>query len=76
MLCQYKDYFGIPNKGYHQHFMGIAYLDVIMTIIAAEIIAYILDTSFILVLIALFLTGIILHRLFCVRTTVDKYLFK
>ena len=27
------------------------------------------------VLLGLFLLGIIMHRLFCVRTTIDKYLF-
>ena len=75
MLCQYSDYLGIPGKGIHSHFMGIAYMDVIMTIIAAEIIAYIFDYGFIVVLIALLLTGIFVHRLFCVRTTVDKWLF-
>jgi hypothetical protein len=75
MLCQYKDYFGSPNQGFHAHFMGIAYMDVFMTIIAAEILSYIFDIGFILVLISLFLSGIFAHRLFCVRTTVDKYLF-
>lgn len=75
MLCQYSNYLGIPGKGVHSHFMGIAYMDVIMTIIGAEIIAYLFDWGFFVVLIALFLTGIFMHRLFCVRTTIDKYLF-
>ena len=76
MLCQYKDYLGSPNQGIHSHFMGIAYVDVIMTIFAAEFISYLFDYGFVLVLIALILTGIFMHRLFCVRTTVDMLLFR
>lgn len=76
MLCQYSEYFGVPGEGYHSHFMGIAYMNVIATFIASEIISYLFNVGFILVLIALFLTGIFLHRAFCVRTTVDRYLFK
>jgi hypothetical protein len=66
---------GIPGKGVHSHFMGIAYMDVIMTIVCAEILSYLFDIHIVLVLFALFLTGIFVHRIFCVRTTVDKWLF-
>lgn len=75
MLCKYSESLGIPGKGVHQHFMGIAYMDLIMTFIAAEIISYLFNIGFILVLVSLLLTGIFAHRLFCVRTTVDKFLF-
>jgi hypothetical protein len=75
MLCQYSTYFGVPGEKFHSHFMGVAYMDVIATIIVSEIIAYLFDWNIILVLFALFLTGIFAHRFFCVRTTVDKYLF-
>ena len=75
MLCNYSKSLGVPKEGFHTHFMGIAYMDVIATIVASEIIAFIFDLNDILVLIAVFLTGIFVHRLFCVRTTVDKLLF-
>ena len=75
MLCNYSNSLGIPNQGFHSHIMDIAYMDVIATIISAEIISYLFEWNRYLVLIALFLTGIFLHRLFCVRTTVDKLLF-
>jgi len=75
MLCQYSDSLGIPGKGVHNHFMGIAYMDVLFTFVAAEIISYVMDWNFFLVTLALFITGIFMHRLFCVRTTVDKWLF-
>ena len=41
MLCKYKDALGKPNQGIHQYrFLGVAIVDVIMTIIAAFIISY------------------------------------
>ena len=55
--------------------MGVAIMDVIMTIIAAFLISYFFKISFFYTSISLFVLGIILHRLFCVRTTIDKLLF-
>ena len=75
-LCKYKNMLGEPNKGIHSYrLFGVAIADVIMTIIAAAIIAYFRKQSFISVLLFLFLLGIVLHRIFCVRTTIDKMLF-
>lgn len=75
MLCPYKDSLGIPSQGFHTHFMGIAVMDVFATIVLCEFLVYCFGTSRMLTFIALILTGIVLHRVFCVRTTVDKYLF-
>jgi hypothetical protein len=75
-LCKYKNIFGEPGKGAHSYrFLGIAIVDTVLTIIAAYIISYFLKYPFIYVLIILFVIGIILHRLFCVRTTIDKVIF-
>jgi hypothetical protein len=75
-LCKYKNLLGTPNKGIHSYrFLGLAIADVIMTIIAAILISYFFKISFVYTSISLFVLGIILHRLFCVRTTVDKLLF-
>ena len=75
-LCKYKNALGIPRKGIHSYrFFGLAIADVIMTIIGAFLIAYFTEQNFIYTLIILFVSGIILHRLFCVRTTIDKLLF-
>jgi uncharacterized membrane protein len=75
-LCKYKNILGQPGKGIHSYrLFGVAIADVIMTIIGAYIISWIFKLSFIKTLILLFLLGILLHRLFCVRTTVDKLLF-
>jgi hypothetical protein len=77
MLCKYKDIFGKVGEGVHSYrIFNIAIVDVILTVLAALIIHLFLPKySFIYILILLFITGIILHRLFCVRTTVDKFLF-
>ena len=76
MLCKYKNALGIPNKGVHQYrIFNIAIFDVLLTIILSLIISYIFNINFLLTLIILFLLGIILHRIFCVRTTIDKLLF-
>lgn len=75
-LCKYKNALGIPKEGIHSYRLGgIAIADVIMTIIGAFIISLVSGGKFIYILIGLFIMGIILHRLFCVRTTIDKLLF-
>jgi hypothetical protein len=75
-LCKYKNALGQPNKGVHSYkFLGISIVDVILTIILAFLISYFFKTSFLYTSIVLFILGIILHRLFCVRTTIDKLLF-
>ena len=75
-LCKYKNALGIPGQGVHSfRFFNIAIVDVVMTIIAAFIIALLTKQKFYITLILLFLLGIFLHRIFCVRTTLDKLLF-
>ena len=75
-LCKYKNIFGNPNEGIHSYrIFNLAIADILMTIFAAVLISFYFKKSFLLTLIVLFIIGIILHRLFCVRTTVDKLLF-
>ena len=75
-LCKYKDMFGKPNQGVHSfRIFNIAIVDVLLTILAAFIISYFLKTKFLYTLLLMFILGIISHRLFCVRTTIDKLLF-
>ena len=75
-MCKYKDALGIPGKGIHSYrLFGVAIMDVIMTIIGAFIFSFFFKTNFTYTLITLFLLGIFLHRLFCVRTTIYKLLF-
>ena len=77
MFCKYKNIVGEPKKGVHSYrFLGLAIVDVILTILLAYIIYFFNNnTNFFIILGIVFLLGIILHRLFCVRTTIDKLLF-
>ena len=75
-LCQYKDIFGKPNTGFHRYrLFDIAIVDVLLTIFVSYVLAKIITIQFLYVLIGLFLLSIILHRLFCVRTRIDRLLF-
>jgi len=78
MLCKYKNIFGKEDEGIHSYrVFNFAIVDILMTVFAAYIIhLFFRKQSFVYILLLLFITGIILHRLFCVRTTVDKLLFR
>lgn len=77
MFCEYSNIFGKPNEGVHSiKLFNISIIDVIVTIIFAYLINTLtLSNNFLLIFIVLIVCGIILHRLFCVRTTIDKLLF-
>jgi len=76
-LCKYKDIFGKVGQGVHSYrIFNIAIVDVVFTVIGAYICHLFMPMySFGFILIVLFILGIILHRLFCVRTTIDKLIF-
>jgi uncharacterized membrane protein len=75
-LCRYKDIFGRPREGAHSYrLFDIAVVDVAATIIGAYVISRAFGFVFWKSLVSLFLIGIISHRMFCVRTTVDKWVF-
>jgi hypothetical protein len=75
-LCHYKDIFGRPREGPHAYrIFDIAVVDVAATIVLAFIIARVFGFVFWKSLVTLFLVGILSHRAFCVRTTVDKLIF-
>ena len=75
-LCKYKNLLGVPGTGIHSFkIYGISVWDTVMTIVGAFFIAWVTNWSYLYTLIGLFIAGIILHRLFCVKTTVDKIIF-
>ena len=77
-FCKYKDVLGKPNTGLHSHrVFNISVIDVLLTILGAKFIQYYMmkDTDFWIILTVLFILGIIIHRIFCVKTTIDKLLF-
>ena len=76
-MCKYKNIFGKVKEGVHSYrIFNIAIVDVIFTVLAA----YLINKSFpnykfIYILLVLFLLGIVMHRIFCVETTIDQLLF-
>ena len=75
-LCQFKNMLGKPGEGVHSiRIANIAIVDVILTIIGAWILGKLFNVKFWIMLIILFLSSIIIHRIFCVRTTIDKLFF-
>ncbi len=56
-------------------FLNLAIVDVIGTIVIAYIIAKIFNLNPWITIIIAFVIGIILHRLFCVNTTINKLIF-
>lgn len=85
-LCRYRNALGIPGQGVHRpRVFGMAKNDVVMTFLAAFVFAALIISPFhhfgsyihmfFIMAITLFGLGIILHRIFCVKTTVDKWLF-
>jgi hypothetical protein len=83
-LEKHRNMFGAPEMGIHKHrLLGVAVVDVVATLLVAAVVAFgvafhtarpllpIMGVSAALC----FLLGVILHRLFNVRTTVDKLLF-
>ena len=81
MFCEYRDMFGAPGTGVHRfRFLDVAIVDVLAVLLMAWIVCkYVLlrftVSTYCCVAGAMFLTGVIAHRIFCVRTTVDKFLF-
>jgi len=75
MMCQYKNSLGEPGVGFHRHFLGVAIGDVIGTVLISILFARLFKFDFFLVLLIIFTLGIVLHRIFCVNTTVNKLLF-
>ena len=74
-LCKYKNIFGKPNEGVHEHkIFGISTVDTVCTIILAFIIYYYFNIDFWTILIGLFILAELLHYLFCVDTAVIKFL--
>ena len=76
MLCKYKDIFGKEGEGVHSiRVANLAVVDVMLTILAGYLISRAFRVSFLWVCVVLFILGIVMHRLFCVNTTVNKMIF-
>ena len=84
-LCKYRNIFGEPKTGLHNYrIFNIAVFDVLATLLVSVIIHQVIIVEWLkmysiiklwMVIVFMFILGILLHRLFCVRTTLDKLLF-
>jgi hypothetical protein len=75
--CKYKNIFGEPNKNWRKkyRFLDISYIDVFVVIIFGLLIYKITKYKLKNILFTLFFSGILAHRIFCVRTRVDRWIF-
>jgi len=75
-LCQYSTSLGVPGQGAHSYrILNIAIVDVGLLLVFAVLVMLIFSCSFLFALLVSFIIGIICHRVFCVRTTIDQLLF-
>lgn len=75
-FSNYSDIFGKPNTGFHSfRIFNIAINDLLGTILISGLVSYIIKFNFFLVLLIFLMLGILLHRLFCVDTTINKLIF-
>lgn len=77
MYCAYRHIFGVENEGIHSYrLLNFAVVDVVLTMIGAFVLALYFKTSFLLVFAFLLIVATLLHRLFCVNTTLTKLVFR
>ena len=75
-LCKHKGLFGEPGAGIRKYrIFDIAIFDTVVVLFCGFIISLFIPIPLWLILVWLFITGIVVHRLFCVRTGLDRKLF-
>ena len=74
-LCKYKDALGKAGSDEYTRIFTVRLMDIVSLIVGSYLIALLLGISFWKTLFVIFLSGIVAHRAFCVRSAVDKLLF-
>jgi hypothetical protein len=76
MFCKYKDIFGKPKQGAHKYrLFNLAVVDVIGMIILILVFTKIFNINIITMSVLIIIITIVLHRLFCVNTTINHLIF-
>jgi hypothetical protein len=58
---------GLPGEGIHSYrIFNIAYMDVIIVLVAAILIAWAMNWSYIKTIVGIFILGIVVHKVLCV----------
>lgn len=66
---------GVPGEGIHSYrIFNVAYMDVIIVLLAAILIAWAMNWSYMKTIVGIFVLGIVVHKVLCVGTTLDKAL--
>lgn len=69
-LCRFQDALGVPGEGVHKVRVpgtDTAAADYVMTLLAAWLISAVFKASLVSVTVALFVAGVVAHRIFCVQ---------
>jgi len=75
-LCKYKDILGKPREGIRKYrIFDISIMDTVVVLIFGYIISRYMEWNLSIVLVVLFISGIIVHKIFCVRTRIDRWIF-
>ena len=79
MSCKYSGIFGKPGEGPHSiRLFGVAVVDFVLTVLLGILINHLIGgnwKSLVIVLLFVFSLGIIVHRIFCVNSTINKMIF-
>lgn len=78
MFCKYKNLGGLPGEGIHAPripIIKLAFWDTFLTILGIFVVSVLTKYSFITLFIITFLIAIIAHKLFCVNTKLNSYIF-
>jgi hypothetical protein len=75
-LCKYSNIFGKPNEGPHStRIFGFALFDILLVLIIGYFISIKFKYKYLDTILVLFLLGIVVHELFCVKTKLNTLLF-
>lgn len=81
-LCPYKNMFGEPGKGAHAYrVMNLAIVDLLATLGAAMLTAWLMGQNVIgwwsiTLFFLLVVISVVVHRMFCVNTTLTRLVFE
>jgi Flp pilus assembly protein TadB len=72
-FCKYRHVFGKEKEGIHSYrVFNIAIVDLLATLVAAVIISLFAKVNVVLVFFVLMVLSVLLHKLFCVESTLTK----
>lgn len=75
-LCKYRDIFGKVGTGVHSfRFLNIAIVDTLLTLALAYVINSYLQSNLLIIFFILMILSILIHKAFCVETTLTKMFF-